>query len=52
MARPIKETPTLRGKEALAFEQKVNHPHVVTSEEVMAARDSYNRVMSIAKFVF
>ena len=52
MARPIKETPTLRGEEAVAFEQRISHPNEVTREDVNAARDSYNRVMSIAKFVF
>ena len=52
MARPIKETPTLRGEEALAFEHRLNHPQAVSSEDVREAHDAYNRVMSIAKFTF
>ena len=52
MARPIKETPTLRGAEAQAFEYRMSHPKPVTQEAVDNARDTYNRVMSIAKFTF
>jgi hypothetical protein len=52
MARPIKETPTLRGQEARDFEQKIIHPKSVSPNDVRDARDSYNRVMSIAKFTF
>lgn len=52
MARPIKETPTLKGQEAMDFEQRINHPRPITREAVNAARESYNNVMSIAKFVF
>lgn len=52
MARPIKETPILKGKDAKMFERKINHPHTVSQAEIQAARDSYDRVMSIAKFVF
>ena len=52
MARPIKETPTLRGAEAIEFERKLNHPQMVSGDEVKEAHDAYNRVMSIAKFTF
>ena len=52
MARPIKETPTLRGQEARNFEQKIAHPKSVSANDVKVARESYNRVMSIAKFTF
>lgn len=52
MARPIKETPTLRGEEARLFEQRLSHPHTISSVEVREAHDAYNRVMSIAKFAF
>ena len=52
MARPIKETPTLRGQEARDFEQKIIHPKSVSPNDVRDARDSYNRVMSIAKLTF
>ena len=52
MARPIKETPTLKGKEARAFESKINHPRSITQAEIRAARASYDRVSSIAKVSF
>ncbi len=52
MARPIKETPTLRGEEARLFEHKLRHPQAITDKEVKEAHDAYNRVMSIAKFAF
>lgn len=52
MARPIKETPTLRGAEAQAFEYRIAHPKRVSQEAVDAAKDAYYRVMSIAKFAF
>ncbi len=52
MARPIKETPTLKGKDARAFEKKINHPRNISQAEIKAARASYNRVSSIAKFSF
>ena len=52
MARPIKETPTLRGEDARLFEQKLRHPQTITHEDVKEAHDAYNRIMSIAKFTF
>jgi hypothetical protein len=52
MARPIKETPTLKGREACAFEKKINHPRNISQAEIKAARASYDRVISIAKFSF
>lgn len=52
MARPIKETPTLKGRDARAFEKKINHPRNVTQAEIRAARESYDRISSIAKFSF
>lgn len=52
MARPIKETPTLKGREARVFEHKISHPRKVTQAEIKAARESYDRVSSIAKFSF
>ncbi|MDE7456853.1 MAG: hypothetical protein K2M96_09150 [Prevotella sp.] len=51
MARPIKDTPILKGKDAKVFEEKINHPRTVSQAEIQAARDSYDRVVSIAKFV-
>ncbi|MCF0215865.1 MAG: hypothetical protein HUK21_05280, partial [Fibrobacteraceae bacterium] len=48
MARPIKETPTLYGEDARIFEKKVANPRPVSKEEVLAAQDAYNKIMSIA----
>ena len=50
MARPIKETPTLTGKDARVFAQKVEHPRTVTQAEVNAAREAYEAFKSIATF--
>ena len=52
MSRPIKETPTLYGKDARIFEQKIANPKPVSREDVLAAQEAYNRLMSIAKFSF
>ena len=52
MSRPIKETPTLYGKDARIFEQKIANPKPVSTEDVLAAQEAYNRLMSIAKFAF
>lgn len=52
MSRPIKETPTLYGKDARVFEQKITNPKPVSREDVLAAQDAYNKFMSIAKFSF
>ena len=52
MSRPIKETPTLYGKDARIFEQKIANPKPVSREDVLAAQDAYNKFMSIAKFSF
>ena len=52
MAKPIKETPVLVGSEAIRLAKKIDNPRVVTSQEVIQARDAYNAVMSIAKFQF
>lgn len=52
MATPIKETPVLVGEEALRFATKIDNPRTVSIEEVKAARQSYEAVLSIAKFKF
>ena len=52
MSRPIKDTPTLYGKDARIFEQKIVNHKPVSREDVLAAQDAYNKVMSIAKFSF
>ena len=52
MARPIKDTPTLRGKDACIFEKKIANPKPVSREDVLAAQNAYNSVISIAKVPF
>ena len=52
MARPIKETPTLYGEDAIRFEQAVNNPRPVAAEDVRRAQESYNWFKSIATFNF
>lgn len=52
MARPIKETPTLKGKDARIFEKNLNNPRTVSQAEVRSAREAYIRIMSNAKFSF
>ena len=52
MSRPIKETPTLYGKDARVFEKKIANFKPVSREDVLAAQDAYNKFMSIAKFSF
>ena len=41
MARPIKETPVLTGKDAERFRWHMDHPSPVSSEEKERARQAY-----------
>lgn len=50
MARPIKETPILTGKDAKRFAEKMVNPRPVTKEEVEAARKVYEKFKAIASF--
>lgn len=52
MSRPIKDTPTLYGKDARVFEKKIANPKPVLREDVLAAQDAYDKFMAIAKFTF
>ena len=52
MARPIKETPVLKGKDAEHFIYNLEHPTPVSAEEVTKARETYERFKSIATFAF
>ncbi|MBR6123189.1 hypothetical protein IKQ19_06285 [Candidatus Saccharibacteria bacterium] len=52
MARPITETPTLYGEDARIFEKKIANPKPISREDVLAAKNAYNSVMSIVKFPF
>ena len=50
MARPIKETPLLKGKDAERFMQKMKESRQVSAEEIRRVRYNYEYIMSIAKF--
>ena len=50
MARPIKETPELRGEDALRFEKLISQPDPVCSEEKERARKAYELMKSISNF--
>ncbi len=50
MARPIKETPTLYGKDALRFQEMIAHPTPATQEEKERARKAYETMKSISNF--
>ena len=52
MARPIKETPVLKGKDAERFRYNMEHPTPVSADEVTRARETYERFKSIATFAF
>ena len=50
MARPIKETPELRGKDAVRFETLISTPKSVSNEEKERARKAYEVMKSISNF--
>ncbi len=50
MARPIKETPILYGKDAERFEEMISQPQPVSDEERNRARKAYELMKSISKF--
>lgn len=50
MARPIKETPVLRGKDAAAFAERIAHPAPVSKAEKEAARRAYEAFKAISTF--
>ena len=51
MARPIKETPVLKGKDVERFKYNLEHPTPVSAEEVTKARETYEKFKRIATFV-
>lgn len=51
MARPIKETPVLRGKDAERFEERLKHPHPANDKERQAAKEAYEKFKSISTFL-
>jgi hypothetical protein len=50
MARPIKETPVLRGKDAEKFAEKIANPAPVSQSEKDAARRAYEAFKAISTF--
>lgn len=50
MARPIKETPELTGRDAARFEALISCPKPVSSEEKERARKAYDVMKSISNF--
>lgn len=50
MARPIKETPELSGKDAVRFENLISNPRPVSDEEKERARKAYEVMKSISNF--
>ena len=47
MARPIKETPILHGKDAERFLKRMNEDHRVTPEENARGRANYEAILKI-----
>ncbi|MBQ6064237.1 MAG: hypothetical protein IJK87_11530 [Prevotella sp.] len=47
---PFKETPILFGKEAKRFQEEIDHPSSVSTEERKAQEEAYEYLKSIATF--
>ena len=52
MARPIKETPVVTGKDAKRFAEKMAHLKPESKEEKEAAKKVYEKFKAIAAFTF
>lgn len=50
MARPIKETPVLTGKDAEKFAKRMANPASVSNAEKEAARKAYEAFKAISTF--
>lgn len=50
MARPIKETPVLTGKDAKRFAEKMANLKPESKKEKEAARKAYEKIKAIATF--
>ena len=50
MARPIKETPVLTGKDAARFAERIANPTPVSEAEKEAARKAYEALKAISTF--
>ena len=52
MARPIKPTPILYGKDAIRFEEKMKTPKPLSKEKREEQREAYELLKSMADFKF
>jgi hypothetical protein len=52
MARPIKETPELKGKDAIRFEKIISKPAPVSKEWKESSKKAYEFLKSISNFQF
>lgn len=52
MARPIKPTPILKGKDAERFETRINYIEPEPKETMERAKSVYEKFKSIANFMF
>jgi hypothetical protein len=50
MARPIKETPIIKGKDARRFSAKIANPVRISQEEREKMEKIYQEVVKISKF--
>ncbi len=50
MARPIKETPVITGKDAERFEERMRHPKPESPETLEYAKKVYEQFRAIARF--
>lgn len=50
MARPIKETPILTGKDAERFVKRMNEKRTISDKEIERVKKNYEYILSIAKF--
>ena len=50
MARPIKETPVLRGKDAEVFAKRIQNPSPISQSEKDEARKAYEAFKAISTF--
>ena len=51
MARPIKDTPVVTGKDAVKFAERLANPTPETKEEKAAAKSAFEAVKAISTFM-
>jgi len=50
MARPIKETPTIKGEDSIRFQAEIDNPIPISAEKREEMERSYQLMKSIATF--